>query len=420
MQNRHQRARYSAWNLLAAAGRDDWAPAWLDAEPQPRYEVIIIGGGGHGLATAYYLAKNHGITNVAVLEKGYIGGGNTGRNTTVVRSNYLYPQSAELYEFSLQLYEKLAKELNFNIMFSQRGLVTLAHSRHDLDSMARWSNAMQFNGIDSEMLDAAQVREMMPRLNFSRDARFPILGGFRQRRAGAVRHDAVAWGFARAASALGVDVVQNCNVRGFIMQDGRVAGVQTNLGDIRCERVGVAVAGRSSQLAEMARIRLPITSYALQAMVSEPVKPVLDTVVLSPAVGAYWSQSDKGEIVIGGSLDHFPSYAQRGSFAVKQQVLAATLEMFPSFGRLRLLRQWAGIVDVVQDSSPIIGPTPVPGLFINCGWGTGGFKGIPVGGWTLAHVLATGRNHPLAEPFQLSRFQTGHLIDEAAAAGIAH
>lgn len=420
MQNRHQRSRYSAWNLLAAAGRDDWAPAWLDAEPQPRYEVIIIGGGGHGLATAYYLAKNHGITNVAVLEKGYIGGGNTGRNTTVVRSNYLYPQSAELYDFSLQLYEKLAKELNFNIMFSQRGLVTLAHSRHDLDSMARWSNAMQFNGIDSEMLDAAQVLEMIPRLNFSQDARFPILGGFRQRRAGAVRHDAVAWGFARAASALGVDVVPNCSVRGFIKQDGCVVGVQTNLGDIRCERVGVAVAGRSSQLAEMARIRLPITSYALQAMVSEPVKPVLDTVVLSPAVGAYWSQSDKGEIVIGGSLDHFPSYAQRGSFAVKQQVLAATLEMFPSFGRLRLLRQWAGIVDVVQDSSPIIGPTPVPGLFINCGWGTGGFKGIPVGGWTLAHVLATGKNHPLAEPFQLSRFQTGHLIDEAAAAGIAH
>ena len=354
MQNRHQRSRYSAWNLLAAAGRDDWAPAWLDAEPQPRYEVIIIGGGGHGLATAYYLAKNHGITNVAVLEKGYIGGGNTGRNTTVVRSNYLYPQSAELYDFSLQLYEKLAKELNFNIMFSQRGLVTLAHSRHDLDSMARWSNAMQFNGIDSEMLDAAQVLEMIPRLNFSQDARFPILGGFRQRRAGAVRHDAVAWGFARAASALGVDVVPNCSVRGFIKQDGCVVGVQTNLGDIRCERVGVAVAGRSSQLAEMARIRLPITSYALQAMVSEPVKPVLDTVVLSPAVGAYWSQSDKGEIVIGGSLDHFPSYAQRGSFAVKQQVLAATLEMFPSFGRLRLLRQWAGIVDVVQDSSPII------------------------------------------------------------------
>jgi sarcosine oxidase subunit beta len=420
MKNPHQRARYSAWNLLAAAGHDDWAPAWMDAEPGPRYDVIIVGGGGHGLATAYYLAKNHGITNVAVLEKGYIGGGNTGRNTTIVRSNYLYPQSAQLYEFSLQLYEKLAQELNFNIMFSQRGLVTLAHSRHDLDSMSRWANAMLFNGIDAEMLDAAQILEMMPRVNFSPDARFPILGGFMQRRAGAVRHDAVAWGFARAASALGVHIVQNCSVRGFIKQDGRVVGVQTNRGDIRSDRVGVAVAGRSSQLAEMAGMRLPVITYALQAMVSESVKPVLDTVMLSPAVGAYWSQSDKGEVVIGGALDHFPSYAQRGSFAIKQQVLAATMEMFPSFGRLRLLRQWAGIVDVVQDSSPIIGPTPVPGLFINCGWGTGGFKGIPVGGWTLAHVLATGKNHPLAEPFQLQRFQTGRLIDEAAAAGIAH
>ena len=420
MKNPNQRARYSAWNLLAAAGHDDWAPAWLDAEPRPRYDVIIVGGGGHGLATAYYLAKNHGITNVAVLEKGYIGGGNTGRNTTIVRSNYLYPQSAQLYGFSLDLYEKLAQELNFNIMFSQRGLVTLAHSRHDLDSMSRWANAMLFNGIAAEMLDTAQILEMMPRVNFSRDARFPILGGFLQRRAGAVRHDAVAWGFARAASALGVDIVQNCSVRGFIKQDGRVVGVQTNRGDIRAERVGLAVSGRSSQLAEMAGVRLPVITYALQAMVSESVKPVLDTVMLSPAVGAYWSQSDKGEVVIGGALDHFPSYAQRGSFAIKQQVLAATMEMFPSFGRLRLLRQWAGIVDVVQDSSPIIGPTPVTGLFINCGWGTGGFKGIPVGGWTLAHVLATGKNHPLAEPFQLQRFQTGRLIDEAAAAGIAH
>lgn len=420
MNNPHQRDRYSVWNLLAAAGHDDWAPAWMDAEPRPRYDVIIVGGGGHGLATAYYLAKNHGITNVAVLEKGYIGGGNTGRNTTIVRSNYLYPQSAQLYEFSLQLYEKLAQELNFNIMFSQRGLVTLAHSRHDLDSMSRWANAMLFNGIDAEMLDTAQILEMMPRVNFGRDARFPILGGFMQRRAGSVRHDAVAWGFARAASALGVHIVQNCGVRGFIKQDGRVVGVQTNRGDIRADRVGVAVAGRSSQLAEMAGVRLPVISYALQAMVSESVKPVLDTVMLSPAVGAYWSQSDKGEVVIGGALDHFPSYAQRGSFAIKQQVLAATMEMFPSFGRLRLLRQWAGIVDVVQDSSPIIGPTPVPGLFINCGWGTGGFKGIPVGGWTLAHVLATGKNHELAEPFQLQRFQTGRLIDEAAAAGIAH
>ena len=416
------RTRYSAWNLFAAArrGHVDWAPAWRDAEPKPRYDVIVIGGGGHGLATAYYLAKNHGITNVAVLEKGWIGGGNTGRNTTVVRSNYLYPQSARLYEFSVKLYENLARELNYNVMFSQRGIVTLAHSRHDLDNIGRWANAMRFNGIDADVLDADQVRAMAPRLNFGADARFPILGGFVQRRAGTARHDAVAWGYARAASALGVDIVQNCGVTGFICQGDAVVGVRTARGEVRADKVALAVAGHSSELAALAGVRLPITSYALQAMVSEPVKPVLDTVVLSPAVGAYWSQSDKGEVVIGGALDHFPSYAQRGSFAITQQVLAATVEMFPSFGRLRLLRQWAGIVDVVQDSSPIIGALPVPGLFINGGWGTGGFKAIPVGGWTLAHCLATGRNHELAEPFQLERFHSGRLIDEAAAAGIAH
>jgi sarcosine oxidase subunit beta len=416
------RMRYSAWNLLCAArrGHSDWAPAWRDAEPKSRYDVIVVGGGGHGLATAYYLAKNHGITNVAVLEKGWIGGGNTGRNTTIVRSNYLFPESARLYDFSVKLYEGLSRELNFNIMFSQRGIVTLAHSRHDMDNVSRWANAMRFNGIDAEMLTADQVRQLAPRLNFGPDARFPILGGFIQRRAGPARHDAVAWGYSRGASALGVDIIQNCGVTGFTKQDGRVVGVQTQRGELRADKVALAVAGHSSHLAAMAGFQLPVTSYALQAMVSEPVKPVLDTVVLSPAVGAYWSQSDKGEVVIGGALDHFPSYAQRGSFAITQQVLAATVEMFPSFGRLRLLRQWAGIVDVVQDSSPIIGATPVPGLFINCGWGTGGFKAIPVGGWTLAHVLATGRNHDLAEPFQLERFQTGRLIDEAAAAGIAH
>ncbi|MCY7306151.1 MAG: sarcosine oxidase subunit beta family protein [Rhodoferax sp.] len=416
------RTRYSAWNLLAAApGHADWAPAWREVEqPKSRYDVVVIGGGGHGLATAYYLAKNHGVTNVAVLEKSWIGGGNTGRNTTVVRSNYLYPQSARLYDFSVQLYEKLAQELNFNIMFSQRGLVTLAHSRHDLDHMSRWANAMQFNGVDAEILDSQQLKNLIPRVNFQDDARFPILGGFMQRRAGTARHDAVAWGYARAASALGVDIIQNCAVKGFIKHGGRVVGVHTSRGDIRADKVGAAVAGHSSQLAAMAGFRLPVVSYALQAMVSEPVKPVLDTVMLSPAVGAYWSQTDKGDIVIGGALDHFPSYAQRGSFAITQQVLAATVAMFPSFGRLRLMRQWAGIVDVVQDSSPIIGATPVPGLYVNGGWGTGGFKGIPVGGWTLAHVLATDQNHPLAEPFQLQRFHTGRLIDEAAAAGIAH
>ena len=420
-----KRTRYSAWNLFAAApAHIDWAPAWRDAEPKAHYDVIVIGGGGHGLATAYYLAKNHGITNVAVLDKGWIGGGNTGRNTTIVRSNYLYPESARLYDFSLKLYEGLSRELNFNIMLSQRGVIVLAHSRHEMDNVSRWTNAMRFNNIDADMLQAEQVRELAPRLNFGPDARFPILGGFIQRRAGTVRHDAVAWGYARAASALGVDIIQNCAVTDFIKDGKQVVGVQTNRGGVRGEiragKVAAAVAGHSSQIAAMAGFRLPVTSYALQAMVSESVKPVLDTVVLSPAVGAYWSQSGKGEVVIGGALDLFPSYAQRGSFATTQQVLAATAEMFPSFGRLRLLRQWSGIVDVVQDSSPIIGATPAPGLYIDCGWGTGGFKGIPVGGWTLAHVLATGQNHHLAEAFQLERFRTGRLIDEAAAAGIAH
>lgn len=420
------RTRYSTWNLLAASrnGHRDWAPAWRDPEPKPRYDVVIIGGGGHGLATAYYLAKNHGVRNVAILEAGWIGGGNTGRNTTIVRSNYLYPESARLYDFSVKLYEELSEELNYNIMFSQRGIVTLAHSRHDLDSQSRWANAMRCNGVDADLLDARQLREMEPRLNFSDGARYPILGGFLQRRAGPARHDAVAWGYARGASALGVDIIQNCAVTGFVKQGDRVTAVkirrQGQDGEIRCDKAALAVAGNSSVLAKLAGFDLPVTSYALQAMVSEPVKPVLNTVTLSPALGAYWSQSDKGEVVIGGALDHFPSYAQRGSFGIDQQVIAATTEMFPSLGRLRLMRQWAGIVDVVQDSSPIIGPTPIPGLYINCGWGTGGFKAIPVGGWTLAHALATGRDHELAEPFQLDRFYSGRLIDEAAASGIAH
>lgn len=416
------RTRYSFWNLLSAAirGHLDWAFAWNDPEPKKKYDVIVIGGGGHGLATAYYLAKNHGLTNVAVLEAGWIGGGNTGRNTTIVRSNYLYPESARLYDFSLRLYESLSRDLNFNIMLSPRGVVTLAHSRHDLDAQSRWANAMRCNGVDADLLIARELEKLEPRLNFSRAARFPILGGLIQRRAGPARHDAVAWGYARAASALGVDIIQNCPVTGFLQQGGRVIGVQTPRGEIRAEQVALAAAGHSSVLARMAGFELPIVSYALQAMVTEPVKPVLNSVTLSPALGTYWSQSDKGEVVIGGSLDHFPSYAQRGSFDVMQQVLAATAEMFPTLGRLRLLRQWAGIVDVAPDSSPIIGPSPVRGLAINCGWGTGGFKAIPVGGWTLAHWLATGRPHELAEPFQLERFYTGHLIDEAAAAGIAH
>lgn len=415
-------SKYSAWSLLKGAfsGHRQWTPAWREATPKAAYDVIIVGGGGHGLATAYYLAKNHGISNVAVLERGWIGGGNTGRNTTVVRSNYLYPESARLYDFSLKLYESLSQTLNFNIMLSQRGMLTLAHSRHDLEVMSRWANAMLMNGVDADLLTRDQVRAAAPALDLSSQARFPILGGFNQARGGTARHDAVVWGYARGASALGVDIVQNCEVQGFIKEHGRVVGVNTNVGQILSERIGIAAAGHSSVLAKLAGFRLPVTSYALQAMVSEPVKPMLDTVVLSPATSAYVSQSDKGEIVIGAGLDLFASYAQRGSFSVMQNTIAGTLELFPSFSRLPLLRQWAGIVDIVQDSSPIIGPTPLGGLYINCGWGTGGFKAIPVGGWTFAHVLATGKNHELAEPFQLDRFITGRLIDEAAGSGISH
>ncbi len=414
--------KYSAWSLLrgALSGQRHWPAAWRDASPKPSYDIVIVGGGGHGLATAYYLAKNHGITNVAVIERGWIGGGNTGRNTTIVRSNYLYPESARLYDFSLQLYEGLSQALNFNIMLSQRGLVLLAHSRHDLDAMSRWANAMRMNGIAAELLTREEVGALAPALDLSPEARLPVLGGFIQRRGGTARHDAVAWGYARAASALGVDIIQNCEVMDFIKEGDAVVGVNTNRGRIGADRVGIAAAGHSSVLAKLAGFRLPVTSFALQAMVSEPIKPILDTVILSPGTGAYVSQSDKGEIVMGAMLDLFPSYAQRGSFAVKQAIIAATLALFPSFSRLNLMRQWAGIVDVVHDSSPIIGPTPLPNLYVNCGWGTGGFKAIPVGGWTLAHVLATGRNHPLAEPFQLERFVTGRLIDEAAASGIAH
>jgi sarcosine oxidase subunit beta len=286
--------------------------------------------------------------------------------------------------------------------------------------MARWANAMQMNGIAAELLTRAQVGSLVPALDLSPQARLPVLGGFLQRRGGTARHDAVAWGYARAASALGVDIIQNCEVRGFLQANGRTAGVETSLGRIDAERIGLAAAGHSSVLAALAGFRLPVTSYGLQALVSEPIKPLLDTVILSPGTGAYVSQSDKGEMVIGAMLDLYASYAQRGSFAVEQAILAGILAMFPCFSRLRMLRQWAGVVDVVHDSSPIIGPTPVPGIFINCGWGTGGFKAIPVGGWTLAHVLATGKSHPLAEAFQLERFVTGRLIDEAAASGIAH
>jgi sarcosine oxidase, subunit beta len=414
--------RYSALSLFkeGLAGQKGWEPAWRSPEPKKTYDAIVIGGGGHGLATAYYLAKNHGITNVALLEKGWIGGGNTGRNTTVVRSNYYYPESVAIYDLAHRLYEGLSKDLNYNVMLSQRGMVFLAHSINEMEITARTVNAMQISGIDAEVFSVDDVRRVAPMLNFSPDARFPILGGGWQGRAGTARHDAVAWGYARGASRLGVDIIQNCEITDFIIEGGRCRGVHTTRGTIRADRIGMAVAGHSSVLAAKAGFRLPVNSYALQACVSEPVKPILDTVVLSPGTGVYVSQSDKGEIVIGGALDRVPSYGQRGNLPVLEGVIAGLLEMFPSFAQLKLMRQWAGIVDVVPDSSPIIGESPLPNLFINCGWGTGGFKAIPAGGTLLAHLLATGQHHDISRPFDLDRFASGRLLDEAAGSGIAH
>jgi sarcosine oxidase subunit beta len=411
-------ARLFLQGLTAHSG---WPQAWRNASLRKRYRFVIVGGGGHGLATAYYLASVFGITDVAVVEKGWIGGGNTGRNTTVIRSNYLLPESAALYEFSLRLYENLSRELNYNIMFSQRGIVTLAHSPHDLESHVRWVNSMQLNGIDSEILSRDQVSRLMPALDVSLDARLPVLGGFIQRRAGTARHDAVAWGYARGASKRGVDIVQNCEVEGFIEDGaGAVKGVRTKQGDVHADAVLISTAGSTSLLLNKVGVQFPLQSYTLQAMVTEPIKPVLDTVVLSPGSGVYLSQSDKGEIVIGGGLDHYISYSQRGTLPMQQATLAAVAEHFPSFRRLRILRQWAGIVDVSPDSSPILGETGVPGLLVNCGWGTGGFKGTPAGGWMMAHHLATGMPHPIARHFGVSRFETGALIDEAGASGISH
>ena len=412
--------RYSALSLIREGlnGQRGWEPAWRDATPKAHYDAVIVGGGGHGLATAYYLAKNHGITNIALIERGWIGGGNTGRNTTVIRSNYFFPETAAFFDFALRLYEGLSRDLNYNIMFSQRGMWTLGHDRHGMEMLNRSANAMLLNGIDAELHGADSVRKHIPGLNDN--PRFPILGALNQPRGGTARHDAVAWAYARGASHLGVDIIQNCEVLDFVVEDGHVRGVETSLGTIRSDTVGMAVAGHSTVLAAKAGVRLPISSYALQAFVSEPVKPCLDTVILSPATGTYLSQSDKGELVIGAGLDLFLSYAQRGSLPWMERAAAGVVELFPAFSRMRFLRQWAGIVDVTHDSTPIIGKTPVGGFYVNGGWGTGGFKAIPAGGWCLAHLMATGETHPLATGFGLDRFQTGALIDEASASGIAH
>lgn len=414
--------KYSVFSLIRQGLRRDaeWPRAWRNPDPKKTYDVVLVGGGGHGLATAYYLAKEHGITNVAVLEKGWIGTGSVGRNTTVVRSNYLRDETGHLYEKAMQLWQNLSQELNYNLMYSKRGVVSLGHTLQEIRDIARRVNANRLNGIDAELLDAAQVKKLVPMLNTSPDSRYAVLGASYQRRGGTARHDAVAWGYARAADSLGVDIIQNCEVTGIRRQNGRVVGVDTSRGAIDAGSVGVVVAGNSSVLAKMVGLRLPIESHPLQALVSEPVKPVLDQVVMSNMVHMYMSQSQKGELVAGAGIDSYNGYGMRGSVSIIQGLMAATVELFPMFSRLRIMRAWAGIVDICPDASPIVGKTPVDGLYFNCGWGTGGFKATPASGWVFAHTIANDRPHPLNEAFSLDRFTTGHLIDEHGAAAVAH
>jgi sarcosine oxidase, subunit beta len=393
---------------------------WRAAEPKPSYDVVIVGGGGHGLATAYYLARNHGITDVCIVERGWLGGGNMARNTTIIRSNYLWDESAAIYEHSLKLWEGLESDLDADIGFSQRGVLNLAHDQGDVRTSIRRVNANRLNGVDAEWLDADGVKEFCPLVNTSSDVRYPVLGGTLQRRGGVARHDKVAWAFARAADRLGVDIVEHAEVTGFVRDGERVVGVETSRGVIRANTVALAAAGHTSVLASMAGLRLPLQSHPLQALVSALYEPVLDTVVMSNAVHVYISQADKGELVMGAGIDQYNGYAQRGSFHVIEHQMGAALELFPIFAHAKLLRTWAGIVDVCPDASPIIGPTPIPGLLVNCGWGTGGFKATPGSGWVFAETIANGDAGDLARPYALERFTTGALIDEHGAAAVAH
>ena len=394
---------------------------WRSAEPKPAYDVVIVGGGGHGLATAYYLAKLHGMTDVAIVEKGWLGGGNMARNTTIIRSNYLWDESAAIYEHSLKLWEGLEDDLGFDVQFSQRGVVNLAHDLGDVRSSMRRVNANRLNGVDAEWLTPEDVKALCPIVNVSPDVRYPVLGATLQRRGGVARHDRVAWGYATRASELGVDIVEHAEVTGFLRDDGgRVEGVETTRGTIRARKVALAAAGHTSVLASMLDLRLPLQSHPLQALVSVLLEPVLASVVMSNAVHVYVSQADKGELVMGAGIDAYNGYAQRGSFHVIEHQLAAAVELFPIFAHAKLLRTWAGIVDVCPDASPILGLTPVEGLYLNCGWGTGGFKATPASGWVYADTIANGRPHPLAEPYALGRFTSGALIDEHGAAAVAH
>ncbi len=415
--------RFSLSTLLTEAfnAHRGWPRQWRSPEPKAAYDVVIVGGGSHGLGTAYYLAKEFGITNVAVLEKGWIGGGNSGRNTTIIRSNYLYDESAALYEHALKLWENLSGELNYNVMYSARGVLMLAHSVHDVQSFKRHIYANRLNGIDNEWLTPEQCKAFCPPLSISPNARYPIMGGALQRRGGTARHDAIVWGYARGADARGVDIIENCEVTGFTRaRDGSISGVETTRGTIATKRVGVVAAGHTSVVLSHAGVRLPLESFPLQALVSEPVKPVFPCVVMSNAVHAYISQSDKGELVIGAGTDQYTSYSQQGGLHITTHTLDAICELFPQFRRMRMMRSWGGIVDVTPDRSPIIGRTPVEGLYVNCGWGTGGFKATPGSAHVFAHTLATGTPHPINTPFTLDRFRTGRLIDEAAAAAVAH
>jgi heterotetrameric sarcosine oxidase beta subunit len=407
-------SKYSVFSLLknAIGGNMGWERAWRDPEPKKHYDVVIVGAGGHGLASAFYLAKNHGIKNIAVLEKGYLGGGNTGRNTTIVRSNYMLDENALFYEKSLKLWEQLSQELNFNVMFSQRGVLNLAHSDSQMDAIIRRGNTMRLNGIDAELLGRKQIEKMIPYLDFSDNARFQIKGGLLQKRGGTARHDAVAWGFARGADQLGVDIIQNCEVTGFKTLGNKITTIETSKGGIGCDKIGFAVAGNTGHLASKLGMKLPIESHVLQAFVSEPLKPMIDNVVTFGAGHFYVSQSDKGGLVFGGDIDMYNSYAQRGNLPLIEDVVTAGLAMIPSLSRLRIVRHWGGIMDMSMDGSPIIGKSPIDNLYLNCGWCYGGFKATPGSGWVFAHTIANDAPHELNAGLNFDRFRKGRSVDE--------